>query len=278
LSAPSKPAEQLHEAERLQDGERRQDGDGSLIVSPVPAEAVSVAQLTYQALREAILAMDVYRPDADLRLDEQSLATALGVSRTPVRQALARLEHEGLVQIVARRGVFIVRKSKEEITEIIRAWAALESMAARLLCERATDEEIGSLRELFSGFVDDDELRLHLNEYSEANLRFHQRIIELSRSAEITGLVAGLLVHVRAIRGRMIGEDDRAERSIVDHMHIIEALEARDAELAERLVREHALDLADHVERTGARLESTASLRSGPSPAPRGQLEEGVSK
>ena len=58
-------------------------------------------------------------------------------------------------------------------------------------------------------------------------------------------MVDGLLVHVRAIRGRMIGEDDRAERSIVDHMHIIEALEARDAELAERLVRDHALDLAD---------------------------------
>jgi DNA-binding GntR family transcriptional regulator len=243
VAAPSKPAERV------------QSGNGSLVVSPVPAEATSVAQLAYQALREAILAMDVYRSDADLRLDEQSLATSLGVSRTPVRQALARLEHEGLVQIMPRRGVFIVRKSKNEITEIIRAWAALESMAARLLCERATDDEIGSLRELFSAFVDDDELRLHLNEYSEANLHFHQQIIELSRSSVITALVAGLLVHVRAIRGRMIGEDDRAERSIVDHMHIIEALEKRDAELAERLVREHALDLADHVERTAARLD-----------------------
>jgi DNA-binding GntR family transcriptional regulator len=243
VAAPSKPPERI------------QSGNGSLVVSPVPTEATSVAQLTYQALRDAILAIDVYRSDADLRLDEQSLATSLGVSRTPVRQALARLEHEGLVQILPRRGVFIVRKSKAEITEIIRAWAALESMAARLLCERATDDEIGSLRALFSAFVDDDELRLHLNEYSEANLRFHQRIIELSRSSVITGLVAGLLVHVRAIRGRMIGEDDRAERSIVDHMHIIEALEARDAELAERLVREHALDLADHVERTAARLD-----------------------
>jgi DNA-binding GntR family transcriptional regulator len=243
VAAPSKPAERV------------QSGNGSLVVSPVPAEATSVAQLAYQALREAILAMDIYRSDADLRLDEQSLATSLGVSRTPVRQALARLEHEGLVQIMPRRGVFIVRKSKDEITEIIRAWAALESMAARLLCERATDDEIGRLRELFSAFVDDDELRPHLNEYSEANLRFHQQIIELSRSSVITALVAGLLVHVRAIRGRMIGEDDRAERSIVDHMHIIEALEKRDAELAERLVREHALDLADHVERTAARLD-----------------------
>jgi DNA-binding GntR family transcriptional regulator len=60
----------------------------------------------------------------------------------------------------------------------------------------------------------------------------------------------GLLVHVRAIRRRTIGDEDRVERSIVDHMHIIEAIEARDAELAERLVRDHALNLARHVERT----------------------------
>ncbi len=232
--------------------------NGSLVVSPVRAEAATVAQLAYQTLRDAIVAMDVYRPDADLRLDEQRLATALGVSRTPVREALARLEHEGLVEIRPRRGVCIVRKSKAEITEMIRAWAALESMAARLLCERASDGEIGSLRALFSTF-EDDQLRLRLNEYSEANLRFHERIIELARSPVISALVAGLLVHVRAIRGRMIGEDDRAERSIVDHMHIIEALEDRDAELAERLVREHALDLADHVDRTAARLDPAAS-------------------
>ena len=220
----------------------------SLVVGPVGAEAASVGQLVYHALRDAILAMDVYSPDADLRLDEQRLAEALGVSRTPVRQALARLDHEGLVQIMPRRGVLIVRRSKAEITETIHAWAALEGMAARLVCERATDEEIRELRDLFAGFQG-DELRLHLDEYSEANLEFHSRIIELGRSPVITNMVDGLLVHVRAIRGRMIGQSDRAERSIVDHMHIIEALESRDAELAERLVRDHALDLAADVER-----------------------------
>jgi DNA-binding GntR family transcriptional regulator len=228
--------------------------DGTLAVAPVRAETASVAEQSYQSLREAILGMDIYRPDADLRLDEQRLASALGVSRTPVRQALARLQHEGLVRVMPRRGVMIVRKGKSEITEMIRAWAALESMAARLLCDRAPDEEIRSLRDLFSTF-EDGQLRLRLNEYSEANLRFHQRIIELAGSPVISNMVDGLLVHVRAIRGRMIGEDDRAERSIVDHMHIIEALEARDAELAERLVRDHALDLADDVERTAARLD-----------------------
>jgi DNA-binding GntR family transcriptional regulator len=145
--------------------------------------------------------------------------------------------------------VRIVRKSKAEIVEIITAWAALESMAARLVCERASDDEIAGLRGLFSEF-EDGKLRLHLNEYSAANLRFHQRVIELGHSALITSMAEGLLVHVRAIRRRTIGDDDRAERSIVDHLHIIEALEARDAEAAERLVRDHALNLARHVERT----------------------------
>jgi DNA-binding GntR family transcriptional regulator len=199
--------------------------------------------------------MDVYHSDADLRLDEKRLAADLGVSRTPVREALARLEHEGLVRIMPRRGIYIVRKSKAEIIEMLKIWAALESMAARLVCEQATDAEIASLRTLFLMFEDTDEVRFHLNEYSVANLRFHQRIIELSHSALLTSMAESLLVHVRAIRTRSLGEEDRAERSIVDHMHIIEALEARDVELAERLVRDHALNLADHVERTVDHLE-----------------------
>ncbi len=217
---------------------------GALTV-PTLGVATSVAQRAYDALRKSILEMDVYDRDADLRLDEKRLAAALGVSRTPVREALARLEHEGLVRIVPRRGVYIVRKSKAEIVEMITVWAALESMAARLLCERASDEEIAGLRGLFSDFGNDG---VRLDEYSAANLRFHQRIIELGHSPLLLNIADGLLSHVRAIRDHAIGESDRMERSLVDHMQIIEALEARDADLAERLVRDHALDLAAHVE------------------------------
>ena len=222
---------------------------GSLVVPALAGIGTSVAQLAYAAIRNAILGMDAYDPDADLRLDEKRLAAELGVSRTPVREALARLEHEGLVEIIPRRGVRVVRKSKAEIVEMIIAWAALESMAARLTCERATDEEIGSLRSLFADF-EGGELRSHIDEYSVANLRFHQRMIELGHSELISRMVDGLLVHVRAIRRHTIGEADRVERSIVDHMQIIEALQERDTELAERLVRDHALNLARHVERT----------------------------
>jgi DNA-binding GntR family transcriptional regulator len=221
----------------------------SLVVPSLPQAGTSVGQLAYDALRAAILAMDVYDPKADLRLDEKTLAADLGVSRTPVREALARLEHEGLVRILPRRGVYIVRKSKAEIIEMIIAWAALEGMAARLACEQAGDEEIGSLRSVFATF-EDGKARSHLDEYSRANLNFHARIIELGHSPLIASMADALLVHVRAIRRRTIGDADRVERSIVDHLQIIEAIEARDAELAEGLVRDHALSLAHHVERT----------------------------
>jgi DNA-binding GntR family transcriptional regulator len=227
----------------------------SVVLPPLRTQR-SVAELAYEAIRDAILDMDVYHPEADLRLDEKELAAGLGVSRTPVRHALARLEHEGLVRIVPRRGVYILLKSKAEIIEMITVWAALESLAARLMCDRASDEEIASLRTLFSTF-EEGEVRLHLNEYSAANLRFHQRIIELAHSPLLLSMARSLLVHVRAIRGSTIGDDDRPERSIVDHIHIIEALEARDAELSERLVRAHALDLAEHVRSTAGHLDSS---------------------
>ena len=198
-------------------------------------------------MRAALVEMNIYEsPDQDLRIDERDLAEKLGVSRTPIREALARLEHEGLIESVARRGYFIVRKSKEELVEIITVWAALESMAARLITVRATDEEITSLRTIFSTF-ENGRVFAKLDEYSDANLRFHQRIIELSGSATLAKSADSLLIHVRSIRHRTISENHRFERSMVDHMHIIEALESRDGELAERLVRDHALGLAAHV-------------------------------
>jgi DNA-binding GntR family transcriptional regulator len=217
-----------------------------LALAPIAAET-SFRVKAYEALRAAIVAMNIYEASEDeLHLDERELAERLGVSRTPIREALARLEHEGLVVNLPRRGYFIVRKSKAELLDIIRVWAALESMAARLATQRASDEEIRSLRDLFTTF-EGEKLLAHIDEYSEANLVFHQRIVELAGSETLRKTTDGIFIHMRSIRHRTIAENRRAERSIVDHVHIIEALEARDAELAERLVRDHALNLAAHV-------------------------------
>ena len=224
-----------------------------LDVRPIDAN-FSLKDKIYGSLKEAITSMNIYAEDARLRLDERQLSEQLEISRTPIREALARLEQEGLVKIVPRKGVYIVRKTKREILEMITAWAALEIMAARLITLHASDQEIAALRRLFATFQG-DEVGAHIDEYSETNIRFHQSILEMSRCALLKELADQLFIHMRSIRARTIAENDRATRSIIDHMHIIEALESRDTELAERLVREHTLNLAAHVERNVDYLE-----------------------
>src|SRR5580704_11542863 len=204
------------------------------------------ADRAYAALKEVILSLDVYAQPHELRLDERALASYLGISRTPVREAMAQLEREGFVRSVPRRGIYVVRKTKREVIEMITAWAALESMAARLITESATDDDIAALRSMFATF-ENGAVRAHLDEYSEINIGFHQTIIRMSGNSMLINLAENLFTHMRMIRRKTIGEKDRADRSIRDHMHIIEALEARDTVRAETLVRDHALGLAEHV-------------------------------
>ena len=183
-----------------------------------------------------------------MRLDERQLTTAFGVSRTPIREALSLLEQEGFIRTMPRRGIYIVRKSKRQIIEMIQMWAALESMAARLATLYAPDAEIAKLRHLFDEFQSSPPSE-HMSEYSDANITFHTEVIRLAGSQTMIDATRNLLLHVRAIRRATITQDNRASRSIIDHLKIIEALERRDTELAERLTRQHTLDLAAHVDR-----------------------------
>jgi len=142
-----------------------------------------------------------------------------------------------------------VRRTKRQIIEMIQAWAALESMAARLITLRAAAADIAALRTLFRSFNAEHEVLDHLDEYSSANIAFHQALIRLSGSETLAAMTENLTVHLRAIRHRTIFEANRAQRSFQEHLGIIDALAARDTELAERLAREHTLTLADYVEK-----------------------------
>jgi len=204
----------------------------------------------YAALKRAITAMDIYDHRQEIRLDERRLSDGLGVSRTPIREAMTLLEQEGFVRTLPRRGIYVVRKTKREIVEMITVMAALESMAARLAAERAADADIAGLRGLMGEFGAGDQGE-RLDDYSEANIAFHQAIIKMSGCALLAEMTENLFIHMRAIRKITIHQDNRAARSIADHMRIIEALERRDPELAERLAREHTLGLAAHVEQHG---------------------------
>ncbi|MCK0198898.1 GntR family transcriptional regulator [Ancylobacter sp. 6x-1] len=226
---------------------RWHSSDHGLAIERLPAKE-SFKSKAYSAIKEAITNMNIYGSEEPLLLDERDISERLGASRTPIREAVAMLEQEGLLRAVPRRGILVVRRTKAEIIEMIEAWAALESMAARLAAQRASDEAIAELRIYFREFDLSRIERDRCDEYSSANIAFHQALIRLSGSTLLAAMTENLFLHVRAIRHRTIFEMDRAQRSAADHLEIIEALEARDMDRAERLVRDHTLRLARHVE------------------------------
>jgi DNA-binding GntR family transcriptional regulator len=219
-----------------------------LRVAPIEA-SLGLRRQACEAIKRAITEMDIYGHPGEIRLDERQLSQDLGVSRTPIREALSVLEQEGFVRTVPRRGVVVVRKSKREVVEMITVWAALESLAARLAAPRITDAEVAALRALVEAFHDDPSG--HITEYSNANMQFHKAIIRLGGVALMSSLTETLFIHMRAVRAVTMTQDNRAQRSIGDHRNIIAALAAHDADQAERLVREHTLGLAAHVEKFG---------------------------
>jgi len=215
-----------------------------------------------EAIKRAIMDMDIYGHAEEIRLDERQLGEDLGVSRTPIREALSVLEQEGFVRSIPRRGIVVVRKSKREIVETITVWAAIESMAARIAATAASSAEIAELTDLMDAFEEDP--TGHLTEYSDANMEFHRAIIRLGGIGLMSSLTDTLFIHMRAVRAVTMTQDNRAQRSLADHRAIIAALRKRDPDLASRLVREHTMGLAAHVERFGDFLDRPTADRATP--------------
>src|SRR5260370_22808585 len=142
------------------------------IVRIVPE--TSFKNKAYEALKEAILKMDIYATPEPVMLDERALSERLGVSRTPIREAMPILQQDGFVKTVPRRGIVVVRRTKSEIADMIRASAALESIAARLITTTARKKDITALRDFFKAFNKDRLPQDHVKEYSKANIAAHQ--------------------------------------------------------------------------------------------------------
>src|SRR5262249_1325466 len=218
------------------------------------APETSFKNKAYEALKEAILKMDIYATPDPVMLDERALSERLGVSRTPIREAIAMLEQDGFVKTVPRRGIVVVGRTKAEIVDMIRAWAALESMAARLITTIARKKDISALRDFFKDFNKDRLPQDHVDEYSKANIAFHQALISLSESPTLVDMTNEILLHVRGYPQLTIGPTDPTAPSLPEHLAISEALEERNTELAEKRSRDHTLGLASFIEAHGQEL------------------------
>ena len=219
--------------------------DHRVEMAPI-ASHVTLRDRAYESLKNAIGAMDIYHHNEEVRLDERKLSHELGISRTPVREALNILQQQGLVRSEARRGVFVIRKSKREIIDMVYSCAALESMAARLACERATDEQIGSLHGILAQ-SNTDHSRDLASEYFVLNIEFHRQIVSLAQCSVIKNLMDGLFIHLHSIRDTSFAQDRWLSKAAAAYTAIIEALEVRDADAADRMIRAHALVSVEHI-------------------------------
>lgn len=205
-----------------------------LNISPLPG-AQSLKMLAYDALRAALAELPLYDSRSEIRFDERDLSRRFGVSRTPLRHALSQLEREGLIKVVPRRGVYVVRKTRQEMRDIACVWCALEKLSARSLCATPSAGDLdylaGRLRVLEKTGQECD-----VAAFSDAELAFNKTLLDASRIAYVTALADRLGFHMRVVFGR-INEIRNARSQRVDEARaLLKALNKRDDSEAEAVL------------------------------------------
>ena len=204
--------------------------------SPVNQPTMSMVDAAYEQLRRRILD-NVWPPGH--RALEHEVATELGMSRTPVREALMRLQNEGLVEVIPRHGVRVLPVSATDMQEIYQILTALECMAAELVAARKPSaKELASLVDATKAM--DKALKARdLDAWAAADERFHQQLVELAGNRQLQSTV--LNYWDRAHRARMFSLRLRPKpvTSTKEHMQMVERLRAGDAEGAARVTRAH---------------------------------------
>ncbi len=202
--------------------------------------------LAYKRLKEMIVTGEVSH---DKPLVERIMSHKLGMSRTPVKHALSRLQQEGLIRIVPRQGVFPVKISYVEYQNILTIREVLEGLAARLAVDYVSNAKIRELRDIFDNLGDVCNVEKVSHEfYALANVAFHQEILQLSGNSKLIETVQGLYDHISLIRLRTIEITGRRMRSIREHEAVMEALERRDPDQAEKAMRAHIRALKKDIE------------------------------
>jgi DNA-binding GntR family transcriptional regulator len=197
------------------------------------------AESAYGVIRAGILSGELTRGE---RLREEVLAERIGVSRTPVREALRRLNAEGLVDFEPNRGARVTAWSERELEDLYEARALLEGYGARMAASRITEEELGELAAIartMSAIAATDPARA--DEMTALNGEFHRTIVRASRNAQIDTLVRGLMELPLIYRTFQHYSPERMSASQHHHNELVDALRARDGEWAEAIMRAHIL-------------------------------------
>ncbi|HWR45015.1 GntR family transcriptional regulator [Sporomusa sp.] len=192
-------------------------------------------EVVAETLREAIV-NGILKPGE--RLMEIQLAEELGVSRTPVREAIRKLELEGFVVMIPRRGTYVADLSIKDINEVFEIRTALDVLAAGLAVERITEDELEQLERLLveiGELIEQDDA----DKLVESDSQFHDILYRASRNDRLVGIINNLREQFTRFRSISIQYPGRMQKSVEEHRRLVEAIASRDTDLAQQLAREH---------------------------------------
>ncbi len=201
----------------------------------------------FNKIREDILS-GKYSQNEELK--ENSIGIELGVSRTPVREALRQLELEGLVNIIPNKGAYVNGISEKDIHDIYIIRSYLEGLCAKWACEHIKQEQIDELEETvyLSEFHAKKD---HHEQIVELDNKFHQLIYEASDSKILDHVLSDFHHYVQRIRKITLASETRAANSNKEHTAILEAIKQRDGEKAEKLAHEHIMNTIKNISEQG---------------------------
>ncbi len=197
----------------------------------------------YRCLKELILSGKI---PPGTKLPEEKLAEKLGVSRTPLREAISLLAQENILRLIPRRGAYTIRYTKAEIIEILELREVLEGLAARLAVRNLDEEAFRTLRSLFSP-QRTRQMEHNLSLLAKADARFHEEIVRTTKNHRLIQVMTNLYDQMHMVRLRTITLPGRLKKSIQEHRDIMAALLKGDPDLAEECARRHIRNVRDAV-------------------------------
>lgn len=201
----------------------------------------------FNKIREDILA-GVYKENEELK--ENTIGQELGVSRTPVREALRQLELEGLVTIIPNKGAYVTGITSKDIRDIYIIRSYLEGLCAKWACEHITEGQIEALEEVLY-LSEFHTRRSHNEQLVELDNKFHDLIYKASGSKILDHVLSDFHHYVERVRKITLSRSQRATKSNQEHALILEAIKKRDGELAEQLAHEHILNTIQNMTEQG---------------------------
>ena len=198
-------------------------------------EYLPLRDVVFNTLRKAILKGEL-KPGE--RLMEIALAERLGVSRTPVREAMRKLELEGLVVMIPRRGAQVANITEKDLNDVLEVRMALENLSIENACKKMTEEQLAELKKaakVFEATMEDG----NLVKLAEADVAFHEVIYQSSDNRRLNQVLNNLREQIYRYRVEYLKEDDSRNRLVKEHEEITQAIRARDVKRAQELSFEH---------------------------------------